>query len=74
MERVPVWVHFLQMKDEWNETLRCPVCGKTGLASIAQDDGSETVSVQSVPDGFKVVGTRFVPTFHCRSCDVEVNP
>jgi hypothetical protein len=74
LEPASVGVYFHLMKDEWNERLRCPVCGKAGLASVAQDDGSETVSVQSVPDGFKVVGTRSVPTFHCGSCDVEVDP
>jgi len=44
------------------------------LASFAQDDGSETPAVLSVPDGFKVVDTRFGPTFRCESCEVEVAP
>ena len=74
MERVSVQVHCLRMKDEWNERLRCPACGKTGTAGLAQGDGGETPAVQSVPDGFKVIGTRFGPKFHCGSCDVEVDP
>jgi hypothetical protein len=62
------------MREAWNERLRCLVCGKTGMASLAQDDGSETPAVQSVADGFKVVGTKFGPAFHCESCGVEVAP
>jgi len=62
------------MKDEWNETLRCPNCGKTGMASLGQDDGAETPTIQTVPNGFKVVADQYGPNFHCETCDVAVNP
>ena len=60
------------MKDEWNENLRCPNCGKTGMASLAQDDDTETPTAQRVPDGFKVVDTPYGLNFHCGTCDVAV--
>jgi hypothetical protein len=60
--------------EEWNEKLRCPNCGKTGMASLAQGNDDDEPSVQSVPDGFKAVDTRFGPAFYCENCDVEVDP
>jgi hypothetical protein len=62
------------MKDEWNETLRCPNCGKTGMASLCQDDGAEAPTTQTVPNGFKAVAGEYGPNFHCETCDVAVNP
>jgi hypothetical protein len=62
------------MKDEWNETLRCSICGKTGMASLCQDEGADTPTVQRAPDGFKVVDTRYGPNFRCDACDVAVDP
>ena len=61
------------MKDEWNESLRCPICGKTGRASLSQDNG-DAPSVLSVPDGFKIVATQYGPNFQCTTCDVAVKP
>jgi hypothetical protein len=61
------------MKDQWNETLRCPACGKTGVAGLTQDDGSAPTA-QLVPEGFKVVCTKYVPDFYCSTCDVAVKP
>jgi hypothetical protein len=62
------------MKDEWNETLRCPVCHKTGMASLCQDEAADTPTVQRAADGFKVVDTAYGLNFHCESCDVAVKP
>jgi hypothetical protein len=62
------------MKDEWDETLRCPICDKTGKASLRQDEGADTPAVQRAPDGFKVVDTQYGPNFHCEACNVAVNP
>ena len=59
------------MKDEWNERLRCPKCGKSGTASLSQDNG-DTPSIQLVPDGFKIVDTEHGPDFRCADCDVAV--
>jgi hypothetical protein len=62
------------MADDWNEKLLCPKGGKTGMASLSQDDDSEIPTVQSVPDGFKVVATLYSPDFHCETCNVAVVP
>jgi hypothetical protein len=61
------------MKDEWNESLRCPTCGKTGKAGLSQDN-DDAPTVQLVPHGFKVVDTAYGLNFHCASCDVAVKP
>lgn len=63
-----------EMNDEWNEKLRCLKCGKTGMASLCQSDGDDLPAVQTIPDGFKVVDTRFGPVFYCGDCNVEVAP
>jgi hypothetical protein len=62
------------MKDEWNETLRCPTCGKTGMANLWQDEDAETATVQRVPNGFKIVQTECGPNFNCEACNVAVSP
>jgi hypothetical protein len=59
--------------DEWNEQLRCPKCGKTGMASLSQDDDA-MANVHSVPDGFEVVATPHGPDFRCTTCNVPVVP
>jgi predicted RNA-binding Zn-ribbon protein involved in translation (DUF1610 family) len=59
------------MKDEWNERLRCPKCGKAGTASLSQDNG-DTPSIQLVPAGFKIVDTEHGPDFRCADCDIAV--
>jgi len=65
-------VRILQMKDEWNESLRCPTCGKTGVASLSQDNDDDTSTIQSVPNGFKAMDTSHGPDFFCATCDVAV--
>jgi hypothetical protein len=62
------------MTDEWNEKLRCPSCGKTGMASLSQGDRDDMPTVHSVPDGFKAVQTEYGPDFRCGACDVPVDP
>jgi hypothetical protein len=62
------------MKDKWNERLRCPICGNAGMASLCQDEDSETPTVQSVPSGFRIVADKFGPDFHCETCNVVVKP
>jgi hypothetical protein len=63
-----------RMVDEWNEQLRCPNCGKTGIASLSQSEGERTPTVQSVSDGFKVVQTQHGPNLQCETCNVSVDP
>jgi hypothetical protein len=62
------------MADTWNETLRCPVCGKTGLARVSQHPTDETLAFECVPEGFMVVMGRYSPNFYCRRCDVPAEP
>ena len=62
------------MTEEWNEQLRCPVCGKTGMAKLLQGDGDKMSTVLAVPDGFKVVQIKIGPDFRCAACDVAVEP
>jgi hypothetical protein len=62
------------MNDEWNEKLRCLRCGKTGMASLSQDEAHEVPAVQAIADGFKVVDSGFGPAFYCGDCDIEVAP
>jgi hypothetical protein len=62
------------MIDEWNEKLRCPICDRTGIASLSQDDDADIPTVHSVPDGLKVIATTYGPNFHCATCNVAVLP
>lgn len=62
------------MTDEWTEQLRCPNCGKTGMASLSQGDGDKTHTVVIVPVGFKVVKSKHGQDFHCVACNVAAEP
>ena len=62
------------MAESWNEKLRCPKCGKTGMARMSQADINEWPTVETVPDGFKVLKNGRGPIFHCQTCGVEVDP
>ena len=61
------------MKDEWNENLRCPTCGKTGKASLSQDS-DDAPTVHLVPDGFKIVATPYGLNFRCETSDIAAEP
>lgn len=54
--------------------LRCPVCGKAGMASLCQDEAAETPTVQRVSDGFKIVDHQLGSDFQCETCGVPVVP
>ncbi len=60
--------------DEWNEELRCPKCGVTGMAGLSQGDEADIPTVHSVPDGFEVIATQYGPNFYCTMCNVAVVP
>jgi hypothetical protein len=60
--------------DEWKEDLRCPECGKTGVASLSQGEDADMPTIHIVPDGFKIVTTQYGPDFYCVTCDIEVAP
>jgi formate-dependent nitrite reductase cytochrome c552 subunit len=59
--------------DRWVENLRCPVCRKTGTARLSQTDGWR-VHMESVPEGFKVVGPEYASNFYCASCNLPAEP
>jgi hypothetical protein len=59
--------------DRWVENLRCPICRKTGTARLSQADGW-SVHMESVPEGFKVVGSDNASNFYCASCNRPVEP
>jgi hypothetical protein len=61
------------MKDQWYENLRCPTCGKTGKASLSQEN-EDAPTVDLVQGGFKIVNTKHGPNFNCGTCDVAVMP
>ena len=61
-----------RMVEDWYEKLRCPKCGKTGMASLVQPEAENLPAVKSVPDGFKVVKTLTGPDFRCETCNVRV--
>jgi hypothetical protein len=60
--------------DQWDETLRCPSCELTGIVSLSQDDSGIELTILWMPQGFKVVGTEFGPTFYCEACNILVDP
>jgi hypothetical protein len=43
------------------------------MASLSQDN-DDVPTVQSVPDGFKVVAAQYAPDFQCIACNVAVRP
>jgi hypothetical protein len=61
------------MNDDWTETLRCPACGKTGVADLSQGK-SDAAIVRSVPDGFRAIAKQYGPDFECVTCNVAVRP
>jgi hypothetical protein len=62
------------MTDQWDETIRCPQCGNTGMASLSQFLDAMMPTVDRISDGFKAVLTDYGPDFHCRPCDIAVDP
>jgi hypothetical protein len=53
----------------WTENLRCPACGTTGQASLAEITQFNN-RFDLVPDGFKVIAGEF----HCNTCNIRVAP
>jgi len=66
-------IHSL-VPDTWNEDLRCPLCGKTGVARVSQHPTDDTLVFECVPEGFMVVMCRYSPNFYCTSCHVAAEP
>jgi hypothetical protein len=51
--------------------LRCPMCGRTGLADMSDDKSSETgdyhTRIDAVPEGFEIKGNDVI----CSACQVS---
>jgi hypothetical protein len=60
--------------DNWVEVLKCPKCGKTGLAELSAGDDAFEGQADLVPVGFKVVQLEPGINFNCTACDVRVEP
>ena len=69
-----VLIHTHGMTETWNERLRCPICGSTGIASVSQRETDDTATIEDVPDRFKVVVTEHGPNFYCTICEVPAEP
>jgi hypothetical protein len=59
------------MADQWSERIHCPLCRKTGSASLTQSKG-EDMPIATVSDGFKVVKGEYGPIFRCDTCDMPL--
>jgi hypothetical protein len=60
-------------RDRWVENLRCPQCGKIGVAELSMTDAqSWIVRPDSIPAGFKVVESENGRNFYCVFCDLPV--
>jgi len=58
-------------RSRWLENLRCPKCGKLGIAELSMADGqSWIVRPDSIPAGFKAGNSR---NFYCAFCDHPVD-
>jgi hypothetical protein len=44
------------------------------VASLWQGKDGDTPTVDDIPDGFKLVITRYGPVFRCVSCNIAVEP
>jgi len=61
-------------RNRWLENLRCPKCGKLGIAELSMADGqSWIVRPDSIPAGFKVVESGNSRNFYCAFCDHPVD-
>jgi hypothetical protein len=60
--------------NQWTELLTCSNCGRSGSARFSKPEKrAYDFSVESVPDGFKVVRLEFGETFYCKACNRPAN-
>lgn len=60
--------------NQWTELLSCPNCRRSGSALLSKPEKRAfDFSVESIPDGFKVVRTEFGETFHCKACNLPAH-
>jgi hypothetical protein len=58
--------------ESWIEILKCPRCGKTGLAEVSYSDAYEGHD-DSVSPGFRIQYDHRGVAFYCVGCEVEVS-
>jgi len=67
-------------KDRFEAQLKCPKCGREGVAKLEEEDGwsfmkgDQTTKVKQLPNGFKVVDqpSRMGSVdLHCKDCSVS---
>jgi len=62
-------------RDSWVENLRCPQCGKIGIAELSTaDDQSWAIQVDSIPKGFQFIQSKDSSNFYCAFCDRPAEP
>jgi hypothetical protein len=67
-------------RDQWTETLRCPICDTTGTVELSQangqafHDGDQDVRVDGIAAGFKAVQFEYGSNFYCKLCDSPAAP
>jgi hypothetical protein len=60
-ERSKSHIGSMTARDKFPAELRCPKCGREGVAQLSEEDGwaymkgNRSTSVDHLPDGFKVV-------------------
>jgi hypothetical protein len=64
-------IRIMTARDHFTWSLKCPSCGKTGVAQVSQADGWSFVNghtstrIDEVPAGFVAVDGEV----HCKTCD-----
>lgn len=59
-------------RDRWTIDLKCPDCGREGVAHVSQEDGwsfqhDQSTRVDSVSPGFRVDYPDGKPDFYCKA-------
>jgi hypothetical protein len=58
-------------REKYESLLRCPMCGRTGLAEMSDDKSSNIgdyhTKIEAVPEGFEIKGNDVI----CSACQVS---
>jgi hypothetical protein len=68
-------------RDRWEQTVKCPVCGRSGQVRVSQADGWEferdqSTRVDHVPGGFEErpgTNANGLPDFYCIEHNVKAD-
>jgi len=70
-------------RDKFVANLKCPSCGRTGVAKLSELDGysyafgDKSTTVEFLPEGFKIVDQKSSLAsidLYCDQCDVSAIP